>query len=55
MAEQSQCTHEGCTCSIPKDRAAKGDSFCSDYCANHGGKPGHTAHACSCGHPACAK
>lgn len=55
MAEQSRCGHEGCNCDVPRERAARGDQFCSDYCAQHGGKTGHVAHACGCGHAACTK
>ncbi|MEO6417778.1 MAG: metallothionein [Polyangiaceae bacterium] len=55
MAETSACKHEGCSCEVPKERAATGDAYCSDYCAKHSGSPGHAAHDCSCGHPNCGK
>ena len=40
----ANCGHEGCKCE------ARGDGFCSDYCANHAGQEGHEAHECGCGH-----
>ncbi|MDQ3850741.1 MAG: hypothetical protein M3296_09045 [Actinomycetota bacterium] len=46
MAEQ-MCGHEGCGCK------ARDDGYCSDYCARHGSKEGHQAHACDCGHAEC--
>ena len=55
MTESATCTHEGCNCIVPKERAAKGDKFCCDSCAKHGGAAGHVAHACGCGHTGCAK
>jgi hypothetical protein len=42
------CEHAGCKCQV-----AEGQKFCSDYCRGHAGE-GHEAHACDCGHPACA-
>ena len=54
MVEQGECKHPGCHCPVPKDRAARGDEYCSDYCAGHGGQAGHAEHACGCGHAKCA-
>ncbi|MEA2190077.1 MAG: hypothetical protein QOI73_198 [Solirubrobacteraceae bacterium] len=48
MAES--CGHEGCRCEAREDRE---DGYCSDYCAEHGSKPGHVAHDCGCGHDCC--
>jgi hypothetical protein len=54
MAEQPTCAHEGCNCEVPKERAAKGDAYCSDYCAKHSEHEEHAAHQCGCGHMPCA-
>jgi hypothetical protein len=54
MTESTQCKHEGCNCDVPKERAATGEGYCSDYCKKHGEKHDHVAHACGCGHPSCA-
>ena len=42
------CQHEGCNCQVQT-----GQSFCADYCAQHGSHGGE-GHACECGHPNCA-
>jgi hypothetical protein len=42
------CRHEGCGCQV-----AEGQEFCSDYCRDHAGEPGHGQHTCGCGHPEC--
>ncbi len=54
MGEQGICAHEGCHCRVPAERAQRGETFCSDYCAKHGAHEQHTAHDCGCGHGACA-
>jgi len=50
MAEV-QCAHEGCTCDVPTERAARGDRFCSDYCQLHAVDAPEGS--CGCGHPGC--
>lgn len=42
------CQHDGCRC-----QAEPGTEFCSTYCREHAGEPGHGTHTCGCGHPGC--
>jgi hypothetical protein len=46
MAQQ-MCRHQGCTCS------AKGDGYCSEYCAGHVAGDDDEGHPCACGHDDC--
>ncbi len=41
------CQHDGCGCMAPE-----GESFCSEYCREHGAEM-HGEHMCECGHPEC--
>ena len=43
-----RCGHEGCRCQIEETA-----EFCSGHCREYSEDPGHGAHACDCGHPAC--
>lgn len=52
MSKTNRCSHEGCTCNVPKDR---NDNFCSEYCKSHGSDEKHAPHACGCKHGNCAK
>ena len=54
MAQANKCAHPGCQCSVPDDRASRGNDFCSDYCERYGSDQAHTPHQCGCGHAACA-
>ncbi len=53
MTQQTHCTHEGCKCAIPQDRAATNNRYCSEYCEQHSSVSDHQAHTCSCGHTGC--
>jgi hypothetical protein len=53
MHEEPKCSNESCRCSVPKDRLAQGDPFCSEYCAQHAEAHGRPVRACGCKHPEC--
>ncbi|HEU4409952.1 MAG TPA: hypothetical protein VFS43_32155 [Polyangiaceae bacterium] len=50
------CAHEGCTCDVPTERAARGDRYCSDYCQQHATEaPEVGRDDCGCRHPDCGR
>lgn len=53
MHEEAKCSNPSCRCKVPKERAALGDPYCSEYCAENAGEKGRPTQACGCGHAAC--
>jgi hypothetical protein len=53
MHEEPGCRNGSCRCKVPKERAALGDPYCSDYCAENGDKKARPVQPCGCGHAAC--
>jgi hypothetical protein len=53
MATTTTCAHPGCHCTVPPERAAKNNRYCSDYCEQHSAQAAHQEHACACGHASC--
>jgi len=53
MHEEPECLNPSCRCKVPKERAASGDPYCSEYCAESADEKGRPTHSCGCGHTAC--
>lgn len=53
MHEELECRNASCRCTVPKERVALGDPYCSEYCAQNAGEKGLPTETCGCGHAAC--
>jgi hypothetical protein len=53
MHEETKCRNASCRWKVPKERAAFGDPYCSEYCAQNAEEEGRPTRPCGCKHSAC--